>query len=140
MSHTVAYSEKEGIIRVCFQGVVSAEDVGRATLEAMELGAQHLCRRFLTDYRQAEFRASLADVFGLAGRPQDFKVNLGDRFAIIVSEDTDTHQFFRTVLYNRMSLALRYFVDPAEALSWLLEEERADAVAPSGTSYSGAPG
>jgi hypothetical protein len=97
------------------------EDADEMKRFAIKISAQHGCRRFLFDMREAEISGGTLDILAAASPQGDFADSLRHfRVAVLVSHVTDDEHFFETVAVNR-GFQLHTFDEFDKGFEWLTE-------------------
>lgn len=82
----------------------------------------HFCYRFLVDYRQAELRLHLVDLFDRPTSYQKAGMPHAARIAILYPPTEKDSEFIETVMENR-GYAVKIFESEEKAIGWLSRRE-----------------
>jgi len=112
------YSEESRILFVTVTGMVDRPLWEIQLRVSIKEAVSHSCFRFLVDYRQADLRLGLIDLYE---RPSTYEVAgmpRSARIAILFAPGTKDTEFIETVTSNR-GYAVKVFADRDEAAAWL---------------------
>ncbi|MCB1175050.1 MAG: hypothetical protein KDK39_15865 [Leptospiraceae bacterium] len=123
MSFSIKINHGDRIIVYVHQGSITKEDIGAAWVELLALpefsaGGYHL----LSDYRQAEFQITPAEVHAISDYLAGIAEILnGKRQAILVHDPHDTAitYLFSAEVLQRIGFIVKAFSTEAAALHWL---------------------
>jgi hypothetical protein len=95
------------------------EDADEMKHFAVKIRAQHGCRRFLFDMREAEILGGTMDILAAASPQGDLADSLRQfKVAVLVPHINDDEHFFETVAVNR-GFQLHTFDDLDKGVEWL---------------------
>jgi hypothetical protein len=126
MPYSINYNEA-GYIQLVYEGDANLKDLSEVLARGMPLVKEHNCFRVLSDFRTTRLNLSVMSLFSI---PENQKILSREmnmpfykfRRAVVVPErDFEKYRFFETVAVNR-SHNVKVFVEPKDAISWLLEE------------------
>lgn len=125
MAWKAAFLEAQRIVELTYSGLITAQDLQSATSHCIALGKQHQSSLFLVDAQDAQFSASLVELYNLP--VQQFELEEADRsgrLAIIQPSSPrmrEAARFYESVCRNRGWTVL---VLPTrdEAVAWLLDD------------------
>ncbi len=119
MGYELDYDAEMKIIRGRVQGELNPLLVQSMAADLAKLGKRHKCTRLLNDLREALISKSLIDVYSLPREVERAGIKGSFRRAIVVNPPLDDFRFFETVSINQ-GQEVRIFLDPEEALLWLV--------------------
>ena len=112
------YSPDSRILTVTVTGLVNRplwEEQLRASIQE---AVRHSCFRFLVDYRQAELRLNLIDLYERPAFYETAGMPRSARIAILFAPATKDTEFIEHVTANR-GYAVKIFSEEDEAFAWL---------------------
>ena len=124
MKYTSAFDSANSICRVCVSGTINApKDADELKLLARDLFAEHGCRHFLFDMKQADIVIGAMGAFDTGAPQGEMAQSLRPfKVAAVVKEITEHLSFFENVAVNR-GFDLQVFDDIDKAIEWLKSGE-----------------
>lgn len=126
MALEVRYDSKLDIVETVLSGVVTPEELREETVQAATFANANNCDSFLSDCTEAVFKFSTVDVYDLPSIQDEEGVPRSSQIAVVTptsERGRGLAQFYETVCLNR-GWKTRVFTDRAEALAWLLDQDR----------------
>jgi len=126
MRYETDFDDADGICSVRIEGTYRRpEDSNELKGFAVTYAAEHGCRRFLFDLRDAEIVGGTMETFSAATPEGDLARSLRSvKTAFVRPKLSEDDRFFETVAVNR-GFRLRAFETMERARTWLLDEESA---------------
>ena len=122
MTLSVRYNTERNFVESKVTGVVSAEELGQETEQAIAMGLANDCFFFLSDFSEAEANFSTFDVYELPALQDERGLDRCAQIALIAPRSESGREladFYETVCFNR-SWSARVFTDREAALEWLI--------------------
>jgi len=122
MPYAVSHDPVQDLVEVKFVGLVSGDDLRKATTECVALQRSTGAMRFLIDVNESELKASTLDIYDIPGKQYlDEGVDRRSRFAVILPDAPRPRKaayFYEAACRNRGWNA-RVLPDHESALEWL---------------------
>ena len=112
------YSAELQILIVNVTGLVDRLLWERQLRSSIQEADTYSCYRFLVDYRKAELRLDLVDLYDRPALYEETGMPRTARIAIMLGPNRKDSQFIETVTANR-GYSVRIFEDRDEAIAWL---------------------
>lgn len=126
MSYTLHY-EDTGFIRLVYEGDAKLKDLKTVIAQGVALALEKDCYRVLSDFRAMSLSLSALELFSIPDHQvsQSKELNVPfykfRRAVVVPKEKFEKYKFFENVAVNR-SHRVKIFVDPEDAIAWLLQK------------------
>ena len=121
MGYEVFYDQEKHIVRVRCEGLMTP-GLSDAVRQAIEIGRQNRCKRYIGDWREGVMTESIGRTFVFLDGMEALGLDRGDRIAQVYGRDAEVHEFGKMVAHNRGWHNLGYFQSLEEAEAWLLQD------------------
>jgi hypothetical protein len=126
MPYTFNY-EEAGFIRLFYEGDANLKDMKKVIARGVSLAMEKNCFRVLSDFRAMKLHLSVMQIFSIPDNQvtQSRELNVPfykfRRAVVVPKEEFKNYKFLENVAVNRAH-QLKVFLDPEDAISWLLEK------------------
>ena len=124
MQYMVDYLPDKDIVTITMTGRLSFQIAEKYSVEAVKLGRQHECNKFLFDHTETIMQSN-DNIYASGGELQEFGFGNTDRIAIVLSSLTRDSSLREPVTQNSRWSTTKYFnkENKQKAYDWLQESE-----------------
>ena len=118
MDYSISIDEQSNIVFVDVEGEQTADEIFLVMTEAVNLGREKDCYKFLLDMQESTVVDSIWETFDFVKRIKDMGFVPTDRIACVYHQQSEKHMFAQVAAQNR-GWVIVYNRDRSLAIDWL---------------------